>query len=131
MHSKRMYATQKTVRKVKDIEKMPYQFQFLEEKILVIVLLQCCLTFPSELLYFFSFIWLVFNKIKLKIELHTVRELKDWPNSSVWSKTTLITGGVGRTGVDPPSYKTDTFFLRSLALSVSIYRNFQSNGGKC
>ena len=49
---------------------------------------------------------------------------------SVWSKTTLITGSVGGTGVDPPSCKTSTFFLRSLALSVPIYRNFQSNGGK-
>ena len=38
-------------------------------------------------------------------------------------------GGAGP-GVDPPSQKTDTFFLRFLALSVSIYRNFQSNGGK-
>ena len=49
---------------------------------------------------------------------------------SVWSKTTLITGSVGGTGVDPPSCKTSTFFLRSLALRVPIYRNFQSNGAK-
>ena len=30
---------------------------------------------------------------------------------SVWSKTTLITGGVGGTGVDPSSCKTSSFFL--------------------
>ena len=50
--------------------------------------------------------------------------------NTVWSKTTLITRGVGVAGpgVDPPTCKMDTFFLRSLALSVLIYRNFQSNG---
>ena len=47
---------------------------------------------------------------------------------SVWSKTTLITVGVGGTGVDPPSCKMSTFFLGSLALSMPICRNFQSNG---
>ena len=46
----------------------------------------------------------------------------------LWSKTALITGGVGRTGMGPPSYKMDTFFLVSLALSLPIYRHFQSNG---
>ena len=59
--------------------------------------------------------------------LHTVEELKDWTKRSIWSKTTLITRGVGGAGVDPPSWKMDTFFLGSLALSVSIYRNLQSN----
>ena len=34
----------------------------------------------------------------------------------LWSKTTLITGDVGGAVVDPPSLKTDTFFLGSLAL---------------
>ena len=34
------------------------------------------------------------------------------------------------TRVDPPFYKTGTFFLGSLALSLPIYRNFQSNGAK-
>ena len=48
-------------------------------------------------------------------------------NHSVWSKITLITSSVGEAGVDPPSCKTGTFFLRSLALNVPIYRNFQSN----
>ena len=45
-----------------------------------------------------------------------------------WSKITLITRSVGGAWVDPSSWKMDTFFLGSLALSVSIYRNFQSNG---
>ena len=35
---------------------------------------------------------------------------------------------VGGAGVDPPSWKMDTFFLGSLALSVPIYGNFHSNG---
>ena len=48
---------------------------------------------------------------------YTVGEVKDW---SVWSKTTLITGGVGGTGVDLSSWKTGTF-LMSLALSVPIF----------
>ena len=52
-------------------------------------------------------------------------ELKD-----LWSKTTLITSGMGVTGVDPPSCKTSIFFLRSRALSEPIYRNFQSIGSK-
>ena len=53
--------------------------------------------------------------------------------NTVWSKTTLITRGVGVAGpgVDPPTCKMDTFFLRSLAISIPIYRNFQSNGANC
>ena len=35
----------------------------------------------------------------------------------LWSKTTLITGGVGGAWVDPPSWKTNTFFPWSLALT--------------
>ena len=46
------------------------------------------------------------------------------------SKTSLTTGCVGGTWVNPPPCKMDTFFLRSLALSVPICRNFQSNGAK-
>ena len=61
---------------------------------------------------------------------HTVGEKKDSTKRYLWSKTTLITVGVGWAWVDPPSWKTDIFFLRSLALSVPISRNFQSNGGK-
>ena len=47
---------------------------------------------------------------------------------SAWSKITLITSSVGGAGEDPPSCKTNIFFLRSLALSVPIYRNFQEGG---
>ena len=43
------------------------------------------------------------------------------------SKATLISGGVGGVGVDPPLRKTDIFFVGSLALSVLIDRQFQSN----
>ena len=43
--------------------------------------------------------------------LHKVGSLKDWRNRSVWSKTTLISGGVGGAGVDPPSWKTNVFFV--------------------
>ena len=35
---------------------------------------------------------------------------------------------MGGAGVDPPTQKMDTFFLESLALSVPIHKNFQSNG---
>ena len=37
---------------------------------------------------------------------------------------------MGGARVDPPPRKMETFFLMSLALSVPIYRNFKSNGGK-
>ena len=40
--------------------------------------------------------------------------------ASVWSKTNLNPGCVGGTWVDPPSCKMNTFFLRSLALSMPI-----------
>ena len=63
-------------------------------------------------------------------QAHTVLDRKDCTIALLWSKTSLITGGVGRAGVDPPSRKTNTFFLRSLALSAPIFRNFQSNGAK-
>ena len=54
-------------------------------------------------------------------EGHTLKEKKkNYTICSVWSKTTLITGDMGGAGVDPPSCKTGTFFLRSLALSVPI-----------
>ena len=44
------------------------------------------------------------------VKTFTARELKDWTNRSVWSKTNLISGGVGGAGVDPPSWKMGTFF---------------------
>ena len=49
---------------------------------------------------------------------------------SVWNKTRLNTGCVGGTWVDPPTCKMNLFFLWSLARSMQIYRNFQSNGAK-
>ena len=57
-------------------------------------------------------------------------EKKDSTKRNLWSKTTIITSSVGGARVDPPLRKINTFFLRSLALSVPIYRNFQSNGDK-
>ena len=62
--------------------------------------------------------------------VHTVGELKDLTKRNLWSKTTLIASIVSGAGVIPPFCKIVTFFHRSLALSVPIYRNFQSNGGK-
>ena len=38
-----------------------------------------------------------------------------------------MASGVGGASVDPPPTKMDTFLLWPLALSVPIYRNFQSN----
>ena len=58
----------------------------------------------------------------------TVGEKKDWTKRDFWSKTTLITSGVSGTWVNPPFCKITMFFHRSLALSMPIYRNFQSNG---
>ena len=43
---------------------------------------------------------------------------------SDWSKTTLITSSVHGAGVNPLFCKMGTFFLRSLALSLPIYRHF-------
>ena len=40
---------------------------------------------------------------------YTIGGKKDSSKRYLWSKTTLITGGVGRTGADPLSWKTDTF----------------------
>ena len=47
------------------------------------------------------------------------------PLASVWSKTTLDTGGVGRAGADPQNLKMGTSFLMSLALRMSIFNMFQ------
>ena len=43
--------------------------------------------------------------------LYSVEELKDSTNHSVWSKTTLITGGVSGAGVYAPTCKMGTSFL--------------------
>ena len=56
-----------------------------------------------------------------------VGEKKDWTKRDFRSKTTLITGGVCG---NSPCCEIVTFFHRSLALSMPIYRNFQSNGVK-
>ena len=54
-----------------------------------------------------------------------------WPN--YWSCSiflVLLIGDGAIIWVDPTSCKIGSFFLRSLALSVPIRRNFQSNGVK-
>ena len=48
--------------------------------------------------------------------------------SSVFYKTSLITGGVGWAGAGPPTSKLETFLLWPLALSMPICSNFQING---
>ena len=61
----------------------------------------------------------------------TLVEKSLYSKASVWSKTSLNRGCVGGIWVDPPTCKMNTtFFLRSLGLSMPIYRNFQSNGAK-
>ena len=62
--------------------------------------------------------------------IDTVVEKSLHTKASVWSKTNLNPGCVGGTWADPPSCKMNKFFLRSLALSMSIYKIFQSNGAK-
>ena len=75
-------------------------------------------------------LWLEPYYIPFRKSIHTVGELKDWTKCNLWSKTTLIASSVSGVGVNTPFCKMSTFFHRSLALSVPIYRNFQSNGGK-
>ena len=48
----------------------------------------------------------------------------------VWSKTTLVTGGVGGAAENPPTSKMGTFFLMSLTLTEPIFNNFHLNGAK-
>ena len=74
--------------------------------------------------------WLTHDSLTYYVCIYTVGELKDLTNRSVWSKTTLITSSVSETWVNPPFFKITMFFHRSLALSMPIYRNFQSNGVK-
>ena len=61
---------------------------------------------------------------------YAVGELKDWTKRNLWSKTTLVTSSVCGAWVAPPFWKIVIFFLRSLVLSMPIYRNFQSNRSK-
>ena len=60
--------------------------------------------------------------------IHTVKDKNLCTIACFWSKTTLIASSVCEIGVNPPLRKINTFCLRSLALSVPIYRHFQSNG---
>ena len=65
--------------------------------------------------------------------VYTVGELNDLTNRSIWSKTTLYllqAVWVGQGWILPLEKQVCTFFLRSLALRVPIYKNFQSNGAK-
>ena len=52
------------------------------------------------------------------------------PLPSVWSKTTLNTGGMGGAREDPPTCKMGTFFVISLTLTEPSLNNFQLNGVK-
>ena len=73
------------------------------------------------------------NLVSVRIPLLDIYTVKDENLCSIacfWSKTTLIPSSVSGAGVNPPFSKVSTFFLRSLALSVPIRRNFQSNGVK-
>ena len=58
----------------------------------------------------------------LPLVLHTVLDISPCTICSVWSKMTLIKGYVGGAGADPPSCKVGAFFLKSMALSVLIFR---------
>ena len=59
--------------------------------------------------------------------LHTVGELKDL----TLHRTIVVKLPLSRAVLSEQGYcKMDRFFLRSLALSIPIYRNFQSNGVK-
>ena len=48
--------------------------------------------------------------------------------SSVWSKTTLISGNVGGAGAGQPTCKLVKFFIISLRRTEPIFNNFQENG---
>ena len=43
---------------------------------------------------------------------------KDSTKRYLWSKIILTTSSVGASGIDPPPRKMNTFFLRSLTLSI-------------
>ena len=76
--------------------------------------------------------WWIKNYTNLEfiIYISTVRGHKCSSLALFWSKTTLNTDCMSGIWVDPTSCNMGSFFLRSLALSVPIYRNFQSNGAK-
>ena len=62
---------------------------------------------------------------------YTVGELKDWTKRHLFSKTTLIPGGMGGTRVNTPTCKIGTFFLMSLTLTEPSLNNFQFMERKC
>ena len=49
--------------------------------------------------------------MEVKISFPKLGGKKDWTKCYIWSKTTLITSGVGRARVDPPPTKIDWKFL--------------------
>ena len=57
----------------------------------------------------------------LPLVLHTVLDKSPCTIQSVWSQTTLSTGGMGGSGADPPSCKVGTFCPKTMALSVPIF----------
>ena len=62
-------------------------------------------------------------------KIHTVGEKRIEQNIIYGVKLPLLQAVcAGQGGVDPPPRKMNTFFIRSLALSVPIFRHLQSNG---
>ena len=57
-------------------------------------------------------------------QLYVQLRKKDSTKCYFWTKNTLIRGGVGETVIDPPTWKTDIFFLRSLAALYYITKSF-------
>ena len=66
--------------------------------------------------------------MRCPICVYTLSPISLSGHSSVCYKTTQNRGGVGRTGTAPPTSKLGTFLSWPLALSMSIYSNFQING---
>ena len=84
---------------------------------------------PPIVIKYGHFIWPTppLRSISLDLQLGNKRI---WQTAVLRSKTTPTSGSVDGPGVDPPPQKINTFFLRSLARSMPIYRHFQSNGVK-
>ena len=62
---------------------------------------------------------------KLSMLTRTLHLKSLLPLASVWSKTTLNTGGVGGAWVGPQTCEMVTFFLMSLALHKPILNNLK------
>ena len=88
----------------------------------------------SHYIFFFRLLWVPYidtDPFWAILEFGVRNDLNFFSSTQCHSSTTtLITSCVVGTGVNPPYCKMDRFFLRSLALSIPIYRNFQSNGVK-